>query len=76
MPPALEARAEALNRLGCRVRKLEAEAELCRWTAERIEEGQVVGWFQGRMEWGARALGNRGILADPRRAYMREIING
>src|SRR5581483_12435015 len=36
---------------------------------------KVVGWFQGRMEWGARALGNRSILADPRRADMRDIIN-
>jgi carbamoyltransferase len=35
----------------------------------------VVGWFQGRMEWGARALGNRSIVADPRRADMRDIIN-
>src|SRR5262249_17345856 len=71
----LEARAEALNKLTCRVRKIEAEAELCRWTAERIAEGKVVGWFQGRMEWGARALGNRSILADPRRPDIREIIN-
>src|SRR5262249_632561 len=43
--------------------------------AERIAAGKVVGWFQGRMEWGARALGNRSILADPRRPDMREIIN-
>jgi carbamoyltransferase len=35
----------------------------------------VVGWYQGRMEWGARALGNRSIVADPRRADMRDIIN-
>jgi len=35
----------------------------------------VVGWFQGRMEWGARALGNRSIIADPRRPDMRDIIN-
>ena len=35
----------------------------------------IVGWFQGRMEWGARALGNRSILADPRRRDMRDIIN-
>jgi carbamoyltransferase len=55
--------------------KIEAEAELCQWTAERVAEGKVVGWFQGRMEWGARALGNRSILADPRRSDMREIIN-
>src|SRR3989338_8949293 len=41
----------------------------------QIAAGRVVGWFQGRMEWGARSLGNRSILADPRRADMREIIN-
>jgi carbamoyltransferase len=71
----LRAKAEALSRVGCKVRKIEAEAELCRWTAERIAEGKIVGWFQGRMEWGARALGNRSILADPRQPDMREIIN-
>jgi carbamoyltransferase len=38
-------------------------------------QGKVVGWFQGRMEFGARALGNRTLLADPRQADMREIIN-
>jgi carbamoyltransferase len=59
----------------CRVRRVEEQGRLCRWTAERIAEGKVVGWFQGRMEWGARALGNRSILADPRRADMRDIIN-
>jgi carbamoyltransferase len=52
-----------------------SEPELCAWTAERITGGKVVGWFQGRMEWGARALGNRSIIADPRRSDMREIIN-
>jgi len=45
------------------------------WTAAQIAAGRIVGWFQGRMEWGARALGNRSIVADPRRADMREIIN-
>jgi carbamoyltransferase len=55
--------------------RLAEEQALCAWTAERITEGKVVGWFQGRMEWGARALGNRSIIADPRRADMREIIN-
>lgn len=55
--------------------KAENDEELCSWTAERIAAGDVVGWFQGRMEWGARALGNRSIIADPRRADMREIIN-
>ncbi len=51
------------------------EDTLCRATAQLIADGNVVGWFQGRMEWGARALGNRSILADPRRAEMRELIN-
>ena len=49
--------------------------EICRVTARLIADGNVVGWFQGRMEWGARALGNRSILADPRRADMRDRIN-
>jgi carbamoyltransferase len=53
----------------------ESEDDLCRATAELIAEGNVVGWFQGRMEWGSRALGNRSILADPRRANMRDLIN-
>jgi carbamoyltransferase len=44
-------------------------------TVDLILSGKVVGWFQGRMEFGARALGNRSLLADPRRADMRDIIN-
>jgi carbamoyltransferase len=59
----------------CTWTRLDDEARLCRETARRISEGDVVGWFQGRMEWGSRALGNRSILADPRRADMRDIIN-
>jgi carbamoyltransferase len=51
------------------------EAALVRDTAERLATGQVVGWFQGRMEFGPRALGARSILADPRRADMRDHIN-
>lgn len=43
--------------------------------SERLSEGALVGWFQGRMEWGARALGNRSILADPRRSDMKTILN-
>ncbi|MCZ6659886.1 MAG: carbamoyltransferase [bacterium] len=42
---------------------------------EALTDGQVVGWFQGRFEWGPRALGNRSILADPRRADMKDIVN-
>ena len=44
-------------------------------TAKLISEGNVVGWYQGKMEWGPRALGNRSILADPRRADMKDILN-
>jgi carbamoyltransferase len=43
--------------------------------ARLISEGKIVGWFQGRMEFGQRALGSRSILADPRRAEMKEIVN-
>jgi carbamoyltransferase len=48
---------------------------LTRETAAAIARGEVVGWFQGRMEWGPRALGNRSILGDPRRADMKDILN-
>jgi carbamoyltransferase len=51
------------------------EQELLEKVANQINAGKVVGWFQGRMEFGARALGNRSLLADPRRADMRDIIN-
>ena len=50
-------------------------AELQLQTANSIAAGHVVGWFQGRMEWGPRALGNRSILGDPRRADMKDILN-
>ncbi len=59
----------------CAWTTLPDEAELCRETAALIAGGSIVGWFQGRMEWGARALGNRSILADPRRRDMRDVIN-
>lgn len=52
-----------------------ADAELCERTARAIADGKVIGWFQGRMEWGPRALGNRSILGDPRRADMKDILN-
>lgn len=51
------------------------EGELCSVTARSIADGAVVGWFQGRMEWGPRALGNRSIVCDPRRADMKQILN-
>src|SRR5205814_6308604 len=58
-----------------RVVRIDDVAGLCERTARAIAEGLVVGWFQGRMEWGPRALGNRSILCDPRRADMKDILN-
>jgi carbamoyltransferase len=52
-----------------------AEREVTRRAAEDIAAGAVVGWFQGRMEFGPRALGNRSIVADPRRADMKATLN-
>ncbi len=49
--------------------------ELCARTAKLLASGAVVGWFQGRMEWGPRALGNRSILADARDPEMRKKLN-
>ncbi|MFQ5507753.1 MAG: carbamoyltransferase [Leptospirillia bacterium] len=64
-----------LESANCRVSRIEDEQELCARTAQAISEGKVIGWFQGRMEWGPRALGNRSILGDPRRADMKDILN-
>ena len=52
-----------------------SEREVTERAAKDIADGAVVGWFQGRMEFGPRALGNRSIVVDPRRADMREILN-
>jgi carbamoyltransferase len=59
----------------CTVEEILDESGLCKRTASAIADGAVVGWFQGRMEWGPRALGNRSILCDPRRADMKAILN-
>ena len=64
-----------LSAASCTVEEISEEAALCRRTAAAIADGQVVGWFQGRMEWGPRALGNRSILCDPRRADMKALLN-
>jgi carbamoyltransferase len=51
------------------------EEKLLERTAKAIAAGKIVGWYQGAAEWGPRALGNRSILADPRRAEMKDILN-
>jgi carbamoyltransferase len=72
---ALDSRSAELRAGGCRVERSVDEAELCNSAAAAIASGKVVGWFQGRMEWGPRALGNRSILCDPRRADMKAVLN-
>lgn len=49
--------------------------DICRDTAKVLAEGNVIGWFQGRSEYGPRALGNRSILADPRKPEMKDLVN-
>jgi carbamoyltransferase len=71
----LETRAAELSADQFEVEEIADEQQLCERAARAISEGQVVGWFQGRMEWGPRALGNRSILGDPRRADMKDILN-
>ena len=63
-----------LERYGVKYRELEREV-LIDTTADAIEHGNVVGWFQGRMEWGPRALGNRSILSHPGFPNMKDILN-
>lgn len=64
----------ALKNYDLNIEKL-ARENLLNKVVDALCEGKVVGWFQGKMEFGARALGNRSILADPRRSDMRDIIN-
>jgi carbamoyltransferase len=71
----LAERGDEIGQSGCAVEEISAEEELCRRAAAAIAAGAVLGWFQGRMEWGPRALGNRSILCDPRRADMKAILN-
>jgi carbamoyltransferase len=63
-----------LSEAGVEISEL-PEEELARAAAQCIAAGGILGWFAGRAEWGPRALGNRSILADPRRPEMKEILN-
>jgi carbamoyltransferase len=64
----------ALNKNNLNYVKLKDE-ELLPKVAKDIADGKIVGWFQGRMEFGPRALGNRSIVVDPRRKEMKDILN-
>ena len=66
--------ASVVNGSGVKFRELN-DSELTRSAAKAIADGKIVGWFQGRMEFGPRALGNRSIVVDPRRAEMKDILN-
>ncbi len=66
--------ADALRAAGLEAERL-PDDDLFPLVAGRLAEGDVVGWFQGRMEVGPRALGNRSILADPRRDDMKDVLN-
>jgi carbamoyltransferase len=55
--------------------KIEDDQNLIARVVDGLTQGKVIGWHQGRFEWGPRALGNRSILADPRRADMKDIVN-
>jgi len=66
---------EVLERSGLRYQEYDHDDRLLDMVTEDLMAGKVVGWYQGRFEWGPRALGNRSILADPRRADMKGIVN-
>ena len=55
--------------------RLEDDRKLIERVVDNLTQGKVIGWHQGRFEWGPRALGNRSIIADPRRADMKDIVN-
>ena len=64
-----------LEAINARVDNIRGMEQLCKQTAVEIADGKVVGWFQGRAEWGPRALGNRSIVVDPRRREMQDVLN-
>jgi len=72
---AVEAVRPELEAEGIREERFDSERDLVEAVAADLDEGCVVGWFHGRMEWGPRALGNRSILADPRRPDVQELLN-
>ncbi|HLC40924.1 MAG TPA: carbamoyltransferase N-terminal domain-containing protein [Methylomirabilota bacterium] len=67
--------ASILDRSGISYRYFEDSVQIVSRATDAIRSGRVVGLFQGRFEWGPRALGNRSILADPRRPEMKEVVN-
>jgi carbamoyltransferase len=71
----LDDRKAEVEKAACTAATVPEQDELSGQVAAAIADGKVVGWFQGRMEWGPRALGNRSILCDPRRSDMKALLN-
>ena len=71
----LKSQKARIEKENCTIESFSDILKLIQMTATEIAKGKVIGWFQGRMEWGPRALGNRSILCDPRRADMKDILN-
>tara|TARA_A100001035_G_scaffold234773_1_gene198012 strand:- start:424 stop:2178 length:1755 start_codon:yes stop_codon:yes gene_type:complete len=71
----LEKEKQKIEEEDCIVSYFHNVSDLIKKTAAGIADGKVIGWFQGRMEWGPRALGNRSIIGDPRRKDMKDILN-
>lgn len=67
--------AQFLDKVGVVGQHFDCETDLTQHVAQRLTEGKIVGWFQGRMEFGPRALGARSILGDPRSAQMQATMN-
>lgn len=67
--------ASFLTENGIPHRRFDDDDELFGYVVDHLTSGSIIGWFQGRFEWGPRALGNRSILADPRRPDMKDIVN-
>ncbi len=65
----------ALQKRSFHYERIDDDEKIISRTVEDILAGKVIGWYQGRFEWGPRALGNRSIMADPRRAEMKDIVN-
>ncbi len=66
---------QCIRKYNAVVNKYDNVEQLCEEVAKLLEDGQVIGWFQGRMEYGPRALGNRSILGDPRNVEMQRKLN-
>src|SRR4029079_16955233 len=64
-----------LDQSGAPYTEAPTDADACAQVADALAAGSVVGWFQGRMEFGPRALGARSLLGDPRRAEMQTVMN-